>query len=140
MIGEQLHLACLHQQGDFLVGEPAAGGEEVGTALERPAEGLHPTPTCDAAMVTRPEHLGHAPSPEDSGAGVLGVLEEPRQETLLFGRCLVAEHPREEPRHRLHDSERRELAPCKHDVAERQLVVDEVVSHPLVHPLVAAAK
>ena len=140
MIGEKLHLACLGQQRDLLVGQAPPAGHQVGSALEGPAQGLHPPPGLDGLVVPRPQHLGDHPPAEVGGPRVLRVLQEPPTEALVLGRGLVAQSSREQAGDRLDDDERGELTPGDHDVADGQLRVGQVVGDPLVHSLVTAAQ
>jgi hypothetical protein len=140
VIDEKLHLACLGQQGDLLVGQPSPARHQVRAALEGPAQGLHPSPDRHALVVTRPEHTGNRPAAELRRPRVLGVLQEPFSEALVLGRGRVAQGPRKQTGHRLDHDQGRQLAACNYDVADRQLAIDQVVGDPLVHALVPAAQ
>ena len=91
-------------------------------------------------MIARSQHLGHLPAPELGRAGVVGVLEQARGEALLGGRALVAQDAGQQPGHRLDHHQGGQLPAGQHEVAHRQLTVDQMVAHPLVHPLVATAE
>ena len=68
------------------------------------------------------------------------VLEEPVAEALVVGRRVVAHDPRHQPADRLEHHHGGHLSPAEHVVADRQLAVDQVLAHPLVDALVAAAQ
>ena len=75
-----------------------------------------------------------------AGRVYCGYSSRPSAEGLLVGRGLVAHHPRHQPADRLEHHHRRHLAAGQHVVADRELAVDEVLVHPLVDALVAAAQ
>src|SRR5262245_31957398 len=64
----------LVEQPLLVVGERPV--EQVGPAIEGPAERLASAPPRDAGVVTRPQHLGNGEAPELGGARVLRVLEQ----------------------------------------------------------------
>ena len=68
------------------------------------------------------------------------VLEQSVGERLVVGRGRVAEHAGHEAADRLDDQEGPDLAAGQHHVADRDLVVDQVLAHPLVDALVASAE
>ena len=54
-------------------------------------------------------------------------------------RSLVAQHSRQQPRHRIDHHRRRQLAAAQHIIADRNLFIRQVLRHALVHAFVAAA-
>ena len=81
------------------------------------------------------------PSPGSRPAGCsAGTRAGPSAERLLAGRRLVAHHARHQPGDRLDHDEGGRLPAGQHEVADRQLAVDQVRAHPLVDPLVAPAQ
>src|ERR671911_2523686 len=120
--------------------EAPAGVDEVRPEFERAPEGLRAPPARDAAVIARAQHVGHPPAPKIGRARVVRVLEQAVAERLVADRRLVAHHPRDQPAHGLDDQHRRHLAAGEHDVAGRQLPVAEVITYPLVDPLVTPAQ
>ena len=128
------------QQLHLVLGQPATGLDQVAAALDRAPQRRGPPPGRDGGVVAAAQYLGDLPAAEVRGTGVLRVLEEPRREALVLGRLGVADHARDEPRDGFDDGERGELAAREHEVAERDLAVDEVVGDALVDALVTAAQ
>ena len=91
------------------------------------------------AVIARQQHLGHRRAAKHLGPRVLRVLEQPPRERIARGRVLVAQHAGQQPRHRVGHHQRGQLAAGQHVVADGQLLVHELLAHPLVHALVAAA-
>src|SRR5690242_967936 len=85
--------------------------DEVGTTLGGPAQRLVAPPPLDAAVVPREQHLGHVEPGPLRRLRVDGVLEEPgRTVRLLDERLGVPDDTGEQPRDRLDQHERRDLA------------------------------
>ena len=81
------------------------------------------------------------PSPGTRPAGCSGGTRAgPIGEALLVGRVLVAQHAGEQPGDRLDHHQGGQLPAGQHEVAHRELAVDQMVGHPLVDPLVTAAQ
>src|SRR5581483_5081155 len=135
----QLLSRQLVQPGPLLAGERHPL-EEVGPALERAAERLAAPPAGDPAVVPRQEDLGDRQPPEVGGPGVLGVVEPPGRERLVGRPGRIAEDAGQQADHRVHDDQRGQLAAGQHVVPDRELLVDEVPPHALVHALVVAAQ
>jgi hypothetical protein len=70
----------------------------------------------------------------------VGILEQPRGETLVIGRGVIAEHTRHEPDCGFYHDEGRKLSTSENEVSDGQLTVHQVVGYALVHALVATAK
>ena len=97
-------------------------------------------PAGDPAVVAGPEHFRHLPAPEGGGPGVVRILDEAGGERLLLGRGLVPHHAGYEPGDGLDDDKGARLATRQDVVTDGELVVDQVLAHPLVDALVAAAQ
>ena len=123
-----------------LVGQAAPGVDQVGPARERAGQRLRPAPPGDPAVVAERSTSGTSQPRNVGRPGVLRVLEQPVGEGLVVGRRVVAHDAGHEPGDRLEHDHRGHLAAGQHVVADRQLAVDEVVAHPLVDALVAAAQ
>ena len=81
------------------------------------------------------------PSPGSRRAGcTAGPRAGPSANDSSVGRLVVAHHAGHEPSDGLDHDQRGHLAAGQHEVADRQLVVDEVLAHPLVDALVAPAQ
>ena len=91
-------------------------------------------------VVARPQHLGHLPPAELGRTGVLGVLEQALGERLVVRRFGVAHHAGHEPGDDLEHRHGRDLAAAEHVVADRQLVVDEMLPDSSVDAFVPAAQ
>src|SRR5512139_1287341 len=113
--------------------------EQFRAPLGRPPLPFRPAPRLDGPVVPGQEDVGDRPPPELPGAGVVGRLEEPFRKRVVVRRFRVAEHPGEEPGHRV-DQHHGGQFPARQDVVpDGDLLVRQVVRHPLVHPLVPAA-
>src|SRR5688500_4739350 len=123
----------------LLFGREVRRLEDVRPALPRPPHGHHPAPALDLGVVAAEQQRRHLPAAEPLGPRVLGVLEESPRERVVLRRRRVAEDARQEARHRVGHHEGGGLAARQHVVADRELLVHQVLAHPLVHPLVAAA-
>ena len=71
--------------------------------------------------------------------GVLRVLEQAVCERLLAGGPGIPHDAGHQTTHRLQHDHRRHLTAVEHEVSDRELAIDEVLSHTLVDPLVASA-
>ena len=111
--------------------------EQVGAALERPAQCLAPPPAVDLAVMPREQDRRHGQVPEGLGSRVLRVLEQARCERVALVRRL-GDHARHEPHDGIDEDERRQLPAGEHVVADADLAVDERPD-PLVDSLVATA-
>src|SRR5581483_4965702 len=122
------------------IAEPTSGRDQVWPSLRSPRQGVGPSPAGDPAVVARTQDLGHGPAPELGGPGVVGVLEQALAKGLVLGRLLVAHHARDQSGHGLDDHEGGRLTTGEHVIADRQLVVHEVLAHAFVHALIAPAQ
>ena len=91
-------------------------------------------------MVAGEQHLGHLQPPELARAGVLWVLEQAGGKALVLAGLVAAQHARYQPRHRVDDDQRAQLAPGEHVVSDGDLLVDGQIDRPLIHALVVAAQ
>src|SRR5262245_12790377 len=116
--------------------------QEIGPAPPCPPHRHDPPPLRDAAVVAREQRRRHAEPAPDLWAGVLGMLQEPRgsaRERVVLRRIVLAEDAGPEPRDRVGNHQRGQLAPGEDVVADRQLLVDDALAEALVHALVAPA-
>ena len=114
--------------------------EQIGSPLPRATESLGVPPSGDPAMVPGEQDFWHPPTLKLGGPGVLRLLEQTLgAETLVFGRLRVADDTRNQPHHSLDDRQRRSLSSGEHEVAERDLLVDQVGGHPLIDSFVSPA-
>ena len=88
-------------------------------------------------MIPGGQDLGDAFTPKGGGPGVLRILQQPRGERVLERAHLAAERARLESRHGIDHDRGGQLPAGNHEVADRDLVGDQVRPHPLVHALVA---
>src|SRR5215204_1140607 len=131
----------LFQQAFFGGRQASPGRDEVGAARERAVQRLGVAPTLDAGVVAAAHDVGHVPAAERRRPHELRLLEEPTlAEALRDGAHVVAHHPGHEARDRLDHEARGDLSAGEHDVADAQLVVDEVVADALVDALVTPAQ
>src|SRR3954464_12131065 len=96
-------------------------------------------PARDARVVAGEENAGNTLATEQRRPGVLGAFENWfGGERFAAVPLFVPEDAGNEPRDGVDDGEGGELTAGEHEVADRELLVD-VVAHPLVDALVAAA-
>ena len=128
----------------FAITHPAArvfgsrarrAGEQIRPALERALERLAPPPLLDLRVVPRQQHRRHRHAPELRRPRVLRKVEQPARERIARHRCLVADDARDQPRHRVDDHQRRQLAARQHVVADRDRLGRQVRRAPARRPL-----
>src|SRR5581483_3588258 len=105
----------------------------------RPPPRLFRAPPGDLGMVAREQHFRHLPAPELRRPRIMRILQQFAAERFVLRTAIVAQHTGQQPRHRVDDHHRRQRAVGKHVIADRQLVVREVLPDPLVESFVAAA-
>ena len=131
MVFEQLYLARA---------EAPTGNDQVGSSRERLGECRSLAPGSDGLMVASEQHLWDAPTAKFGRTCVLGILEEAKAEALLDDGLLVAENPRDETGDRLNDHQGSELTASEHNVADGELIINQMVNDALVDPLVSTAQ
>ena len=131
VLRQQLEVGCVQR---------ASGIDEIGAMVQGAGQGLGTTPTGDARMIARAQHLGDRPSPVVGGSGVLRVLQQTGRERLLDRGSSVAHHPGHQTPHRFEHDHRRHLATRQDVVTDGELVVHEMSTDALVDTLVAAAQ
>src|SRR5579862_2403054 len=105
--------------------------------------GLTVAPRRHRRVIARDQHLRHLPAAEVTRARVMGILDpaaQPLRERLLAVALLLAQRAGELAGHRVDDRHRRHLAAGEDVWTDRDQLGREVVEHPLVEPLVAAAE
>src|SRR5437867_12472925 len=121
--------------------------QQLRPARQRAAQRLALAPAANLGVIARQQHVGHLQHrwAHRIGPGhlsrprVLRKIEQPPAERILHYRLLVADHPRNEPRDRVQNHQRRQLAAAQDVVADRNLLGD-ARAHALVHPFVSTAK
>ena len=92
-------------------------------------------------MVSPSEHFGHFPAPKLCRAGVLRLFKESRRpKALCYRRFRVAHHPWDQASHGLDHETRSHFPAGQNNIAHRDLVVNQVLSHALVDAFVAATQ
>ena len=91
-------------------------------------------------MVPAAQDLGDRPVSKLRRPRELGVFKQSGRETLVGGRVGVARDARNEPSGRFDDAEHGELAAGEHEIADRDLSIDQVVDDALVDAFVARQK
>src|SRR3954471_11681185 len=77
----------------------------------RSRERLFPPPLLDLRVVPRQQHRRHRDAAKVRRAGVLREVKQPvTRERVGRERRPVSHHPRHQPRHRVHDHQRRQLS------------------------------
>jgi hypothetical protein len=124
-----------------LVGRKTASGvQKIRPSLEGAPKRRGAAPPFDPAVITATQNLRDFPAPEHGRTRVLRVLQQPGREALVTSGGGIAEHPWNQPGRGLDDDEGRQLTAGEHEVAHRELTVDEVVGNPLVHTLITPAE
>ncbi len=82
--------------------------------------------------------MGHVQTTETSRSGVHRLLEQAVAEGFANRRLRIADDTGEQAGDTLDDGKSRHLAASEHEVTQRDLLVGEVVGHPLVDPLVSS--
>ncbi len=95
--------APLVEQLDLFGGQPTAPLDQVGPPAQRPCEGLRPTPPGDAAMVARPQHLGHLPARNSAGRVYCGYSSRPSLNDSSSADASLPITPGHQPAHGLED-------------------------------------
>ena len=127
----------LLHQSDLFGGQAAPVGDQVGSAPHGTNDGLGTAPPIHPTMVSRDQGVGHAPAPELRRSGVVGVLEQAGRKALILGGLVVPEHPGKQADHRLHYHQSGQFAAGQDEIADGQLLVDQMVGYPLIHTLVS---
>src|ERR1043165_2712544 len=95
--------------------------QQVGSARQRALERLALPPPLDVPMVPRQQHVGHPellpflPAADRRGPRVLRQVQQSARERIFRHRPLVADDARHEPRDRIENHQRRQLA-ARYDV------------------------
>ena len=91
-------------------------------------------------MVPVLQHLRHLPAVPYRRAGIVGVFQQAVPVALVDEAAVVRQHPLTEAAHRVHHHQRPQLPAGEYKVADADLLVHDLVQHPLVHPFVVAAE
>ena len=106
-------------------------------ALER----LLPPPFLDLRVVPGQQHRRDPQPAELRGPRVLREVQQPvARERVAADRRLVPDHSRDQPRHRVHDHQRRQLAARQHVIPDRDRLGRQVLPDALVDPFVPPAQ
>ena len=129
----------VHQR--LLVRVQRRPSEQIRPAAPRPPQRLTPAPPRDTRVVARQQHRAAPAQPRNSSGRVYcGGSSRPLANDSRSGCAFAAQRARQEPRDRVGDHQGRQLAARQHVVADRQLLVRDVLAHALVHALVAAGQ
>ena len=122
-------------------GEPATGVDEIGASGDRAVQRLRMAPALDAGMIPAEQLIRHGPTSVAGRPRERRLLQQASgTEALLHGAGGVAHRPLEQAADRLDDQARPDLPARQHDVADAHLTVCEMLAHPVVDALVAAAQ
>jgi len=113
--------------------------QQVRSAGQGPPDRLDEPVRSDRRMVPVHQHLGNLDPSEITGTGVLRVFQQPAAEGVLAGAVRTAQHPRQQPGHRIDQHHRRQFATGEDVIADGDLIIAERGPEALVHPFVAAA-
>src|SRR5579872_2245269 len=98
------------------------------------------TPLANLFVVAANQHCGHLPAAKLRGPGVMWPVEQPfLAERLVHGGAFIPQHSGFEASHRIHHHRGSQFAPAQYVIANRQLVLSQMVRNPLIHAFVAAA-
>jgi len=90
-------------------------------------------------VITRQQDIGHLPAPVLRRSRVLGFLEQSRAEALALGGRWIADRAGKKAHNALDDRCGGDLTSKQDEVAERDLLVDEVLHDPLIDAFVPPA-
>ena len=109
------------------------------SSLARSSSGICGSPR-DCRPAAPPAPSNRETPPAASSAGNPAILRHaPFLKRFERRRSFVAQHSRQQPRHRVDHHRRRQFAAAQHIIADRDLFVGQVLGHALVHAFVAAA-
>src|SRR4029453_17960257 len=100
--------------------------QQVPPLAPREPDGLHPAPPRDARVIAGQQHRWYPRALVILGPRVLRRLQQPVRKRLAARGALGPEHPRQQPRHRVGDHQRRQLAAGHDVVADRHHVVGQL--------------
>src|SRR3984885_6114723 len=84
--------------------------QHVGPACARALYRARQAPAADRRVIARQQHGGHRAALENFRPRVVRPLEQSVRERVLLARALIPERPRQQPRQRIDDQQRRQLA------------------------------
>ena len=120
---------------------PPRRGDEVGATLDRPGQRLRAPPARDPGVVAAIAAPRARTSPRYSAGRVYcGYSRRPSANDSSSAERGVAHDARHQPADRLEHHHRGHLPAGEHEVADRDLAVDEVFTHALVDPFVPTAQ
>src|SRR4051812_45957442 len=137
-VGPEFHRLQLRQYRPLFVVE-RRGFEQLRPSRQRPRDRLPLAPSPDLRMVPGHQHLGHPLRSHRGGSSVVRKIEQAAAERILRHGLIVADNTWHEPRDRIDDDERGQLASAQHVVANRPSPVDSRPA-PLAPPLIPPAQ
>ena len=91
-------------------------------------------------MIAAEQHVGHSQAAVFARTGVLRVFQQAGGKALVLAGFVAAQHAGNEPRHRVDDDQRAQLAAGEHIIADGNLLIDHQIDRPLIHALIVAAQ
>ena len=114
----------------------APAREQVGPPLPRAPQRLREAPASNLCVMPRQQHVGHRHSFVHLRPRVVRAVEQAVHERILARRLLVVQRAGQQPRDRVDQHQRRQLAARHHEIAHRDFLVDLARDQPLVDAFV----
>src|SRR5579872_6320284 len=104
---------------------------------------LPPEPP-DLFVIAVQQHFRRLPAAKLRRPRPVRTIQQPRAvpatlERLERRRAFIAQHPRQQPRHRIDDHRRRQFSAAQYVIPDRYLVIGQMLRHPLIHALIPPA-
>lgn len=113
--------------------------EQIGSALLGSRSALLLAPVRNPLMVAREQHVRHQPAPVIRRSCVVRLLEKTRAEALQRNRLGVADNVGQQAGHSLDYRKGADFSTKQYIITKGYLVIDEVVSYPLIHTFISTA-
>src|SRR5687768_10604867 len=97
-------------------------GQQIRPPQQRQLERLTLAPLAYLAVMARDQHVGNLPVSKLRRPREVRIIEQPARERIARDRIFIADDPGNEPRNRIDNHKRRQLAAAQHVIADRQLL------------------
>lgn len=89
-------------------------------------------------MIPAEQHLGNFPPAKLRRPRVMRILQQLAGKGFILRRLRITQHARQQAHHRIRHHQRGQRPVGQHIVTNGNLLIDQMVRHPLIHPLVVA--